>query len=146
MTSPDPDRAWALFMSDPADFIAMFAVVAGTAFGCAWWLRHFIGKERIATLEERLKFAKDKYDTSTAEVQRLNTYASRLDSDVAKLLGSPLPGSRLQVDAVVRSSALVAKTVTSLSTANNELGVALSAGSPELGSPDLKTTSIKPSA
>jgi hypothetical protein len=140
-------------MSDPAYFVAIFAIVIVAVAGFTWWLRHFIGKERIAslkeriaTLEERLRLSIDKYDISTAEVQRLTTHANRLESDVAKLLGSPLPGSRLQVDAVVRSSALVAKTVTSLSTANNELGVALSAGSPELGSPDLKTTSIKPSA
>jgi len=35
----DPDGAWALFMSDPLDFIAMFVGVALTVWGFAWWLR-----------------------------------------------------------------------------------------------------------
>jgi hypothetical protein len=53
MTSPDLGRAWALFMSDPTDFVAMFATVIVAVAVLTWWLRHFIGKERIATLEER---------------------------------------------------------------------------------------------
>jgi hypothetical protein len=141
----DPNRAWALFMSDPADFIAMFAAVAVPAFGCAWWLRHFIGKERISTLEERLRFAKDKYDTSTMEIQRLTAYSSRLESDLAKLqAASPSP----QLDAAIATSALVTSTVTSLSTANNALGVVLTAKNlttspPELGRPEITTPSAE---
>jgi hypothetical protein len=174
MTALDLNRAWALFISDPAYFIAIFAIVAGAAFGCAWWLRHFIGKERIATLEERLQLAKDKYDGSTADVQRLTAYSSRLESEVAKLevafqkvaLPSPV---QPQLDAVRATSVLMTRTVTDLSTANSALGVVLTGvghsagtgtahgvseevrpppqpGPPEIGSPELKTTTTKPSA
>jgi hypothetical protein len=59
MVLPDPNKAWALFMSDPVDFILMFAaVVAGVAI-FTWFVRGHIDKERIATLEERRKLAVD---------------------------------------------------------------------------------------
>jgi hypothetical protein len=146
MTSLDPDRAWTLFMSDPAYFAFIFVTVAVAVFGLAWWLRHFIGKERIATLEariatleERLRLSSDKYDISTTEIQRVTAYASRLEGDVAKLKAAldhlPSPGLRPQVDALAASAALVANSVNSLSTANNELGVALTTETarPEIG-------------
>ena len=53
MAALDLNRAWALFMSDPAYFVAIFVIVAGAVATFTWWLRHFIGKERIATLKER---------------------------------------------------------------------------------------------
>jgi hypothetical protein len=37
----DPDRAWALFMSDPLDFIAMFVGIALTVVGFACYLRSY---------------------------------------------------------------------------------------------------------
>lgn len=146
MAMPDLNRAWALFMSAPSDFIAMFVIIAVAAAGAAWWLRHFIGKERMATLQEHLRFGKEKYDTSTAEIQRLTAYAKGLENEVAILEAtSSLPGSRRQLDAVIAASALVASSVTSVSTANNALGAALRAedlttGRAEIGRSNLKIT------
>ena len=126
MTSPDPNSAWALFMSDPVTFISVVAVVAFAVAGFTWWLRHFIGKERVAILEERLKLAKDNYDASKAETQRLRMYAARLEIDAAKLQSAlPAPTLQPQLNSLRDTAALVAKSVTDLSTANNALGAAL---------------------
>ena len=96
MTSPDPNNAWALFMSDPTDFIAMFAALAVAVAGFTWYLRDFIGKERIATLkdtgqeriailEERLRLAQDRYDDATEQTQRLTNYVAPFQSEIASL-------------------------------------------------------------
>jgi predicted Zn-dependent protease len=147
MTSPDPNKAWALFMSDPADFIAMFAAVAVAVAAFTWWLRHFIGKERIATLEERLKLSKEKYDTSTEDIQRLTTVAARLQSEVAKLQSAlPSPALRPQLNALQNTSALISKSVTDLSTANNALGAVLWVPNENRLPTAERISSIKPSA
>jgi hypothetical protein len=132
MTLPDLNRVWALFMSDPVYFLAMFATMGSAVGGSVWWLRHFIEKERIAalegrifTLEERLQLSKDKHDISTAEVQKLTANSSRLENDIATLKENFPSASQPQLDAVIASSALVANTITNLSSANSSLGLAL---------------------
>jgi cell division protein FtsB len=117
-------------MSDPVSFISLFAIVIVAVAGFTWWLRHFIGKERIAALEERLRLAKDKYDAATAETQKLTTVSARLESEVAKLQSAfqsalPSPALRPQLNSLRDTSAQIAKSVTDLSTANNALGNAL---------------------
>jgi hypothetical protein len=87
----DLHKAWALFMSDPVDFILMFVIVAGAVGGSAWWLRSFIAEERIATgeatlkektatSEEHLKLAREKYDNAQADLQKLTVYTRQLES------------------------------------------------------------------
>jgi hypothetical protein len=140
----DPQKAWALFISDPVDFTAMYVIVAGAVFGFAWWLRSFIGNERVAALEERiasrehhLKFAREKYDNSQAEVQKLTVYTRQLESDVDGLVAAMKSASTPvfpQLTAVRVTSDLMTGTVTSLSTANNALGAALTTDpSPQIG-------------
>jgi hypothetical protein len=132
MTLPDLNKVWALFMSDPVYFLTMLAIIGSAVGSSAWWLRHFIGKERIATLEgriatleERLQLSKDKHDISTAEVQKLTANSSRLEKDIATLKANLPSASQPQLDAVIASSALVANTITNLSSANSSLGVVL---------------------
>src|SRR5262245_25147977 len=126
MTSPDLGRAWALFVSDPADFIAMFAIVIASVFGFTWWLRNFVGKERKAALEKRLQIAKDKPDTATSEIKRLTTVAASLESQIATLQSAlPAPALQQQLNPLRDASASIRKSATKLSTANNALGAAL---------------------
>jgi len=144
----DPQKAWALFISDPVDFTAMYVIVAGAVFGFAWWLRSFIGNERVAALEERiasrehhLKFAREKYDNSQAEVQKLTLDTRQLENDVDGLVAAMKSASQTtpvsvlsQLTAVRARSDLMTETVSSLSTANNALGEALTTDpSPQIG-------------
>jgi hypothetical protein len=139
MTSPDPNRIWALFMSDPVTFISVVVAVAFAVFWFTWFVRHFMGKERIAILEEReriaiseerLRLAHDKYDAAKEEIQKLTISAARLESEVAELQSAfqsalPSPALRPQLNSLRDTAALVTKSVTDLSTANNALGNAL---------------------
>jgi len=140
----DLHKAWALFMSDPVDFILMFVIVAGAA----WALRSFIGKERVDTLKERvasledhLKFIREKYDNSQAEVQKLTLDTRQLENDVDGLVAAMKSASQTtpvsvlsQLTAVRARSDLMTETVSSLSTANNALGEALTTDpSPQIG-------------
>jgi len=113
-------------MSDPADFIAMFAIVIASVFWFTWWLRNFVGKERIAALQERLRLAKDKSDAAAAEIKRLTTVAASLESQIAKLQSAlPAPALQQQLNSLRDTSASIRKSATKLSTANNALGAAL---------------------
>jgi hypothetical protein len=76
MPTPDPNKAWMLFMSDPVTFILIFAAVVLAVGGFVWWFRGHIGKERIAAskeriavLDERLRLAHDRYGA----VRRVST-------------------------------------------------------------------------
>ena len=66
-----------------------------------WWLRGHIAKERIATLEERLRLAGDEQQAVTREVDRLQTLIPQLPQ--------------------ASTTALVAQSVNTLSTANDHL-------------------------
>jgi hypothetical protein len=59
MATPNPTAAWALFTSDPIDFITMFVLVIGAVATFTWWLRGFLHKERIALSSERLESAQE---------------------------------------------------------------------------------------
>jgi hypothetical protein len=140
----DPHKAWALFMSDPVDFIVMFAAVAVAS----WALCSFIRKERVDTLKERvasledhLKFIREKYDNSQAEVQKLTLDTRRLEGDVDRLVAAMKAASQTtpvsvlsQLTAVRATSDLMTETVSSLSTTNDALGKALTTDpSPQIG-------------
>jgi len=128
-------------MSDPVTFISVVVAVAFAVFWFTWFVRHFMGKERIAILEERgneriaiseerLRLAHDKYDAAKEEIQKLTTSAARLESEVAELQSAfqsalPSPALRPQLNSLRDTAALVTKSVTDLSTANNALGNAL---------------------
>jgi hypothetical protein len=60
MTAPSPAGVWLLFMSDPLDFILIIATVIVPVVALVWWLRGHLAKERIATLQERLRLAEDR--------------------------------------------------------------------------------------
>jgi len=57
MAAIDPNKAWALFMSDPADFILMFAATIGAVAWFVWWFRGFIHKERMLLSDDRVEKA-----------------------------------------------------------------------------------------
>jgi hypothetical protein len=59
MATIDPIKAWALFMSDPGDFIVMFAAVIVAVAVFTWWFRGFIHNERMALSVERAEKARE---------------------------------------------------------------------------------------
>ena len=117
---PDPNKAWTLFMSDPVTFILIFAAVVVVAGGFAWWLRGYIGKERIDALNERLTLAREGQATVTHEVETLRKKVADQHSVIARLRLPPIESKQL-----FASSATVADSVTALSTANNALATTL---------------------
>lgn len=82
MPIPDLDKALALFMSDPATFITTVVAVGVTCGGGAWWLRGHLGKERIATLEERLRLAADKQMIVNVGIERLGDQISQISQQI----------------------------------------------------------------
>jgi hypothetical protein len=109
------EKVWGLFVSNPG---AVFSIIGaiGVAITFAWWLRGFIGTERIATLEERLRLAADNQKIVTNEVEKLRGYVAELTHQIE--MKAPLP-------ALATSTALVTGTIRELTTANTVLGSTL---------------------
>jgi hypothetical protein len=91
MPSLDPNKLWALFVSDPITFLLCFGGVALASGAFVWW----ITRQRIATLEERLRLAADKQTVVNAQVEKLTAEAGKLS--VAALAG-PTGSAGLQFD------------------------------------------------
>jgi len=70
-------------MSDPADFLAMFAAVIGTVAWFAWWLRGHIGNERISIKDEQVALARSQRDDLAAKLTEAQTTLSILRDQVA---------------------------------------------------------------
>jgi hypothetical protein len=116
MALPTPQTAWTLFMSDPVDFVLMFAAVIVVVAVFIWWLRGFIGKERIAALEERLRLAADEQKPLTRQIETLTAQVSSLTTQIEQ--SAPLPQ-------LAMATAGVTGTIGKLSEANTTLGSTL---------------------
>ena len=134
--SPDPYKAWALFTSDPPDFIVMFGVVIVAVAVFVWWFRGYLAKEHITTMAARLELAHDRQEAVTAEIKKLEPLAqksileiaevkievARMKAELPELVKAVLP----QLDNIANTSAVVASTVHTLQAANLTVGAALS--------------------
>jgi hypothetical protein len=109
-------KLWGLFVSNPG---AVFSIIGaiGAAIWFAWWLRGFIGSERIATLEERLRLAGDKQTIVTSEVEKLKSQLSELTQQIE---------AKTPLQALATTTARVTGTALELSNANSVLGTTLS--------------------
>ena len=81
----DPNKAWTLFMSDPADFVLMFAAVAAAAFWFAWWLRSHIVKERLELLRSQRDDLDKKLKAADSSLATLRTQISNKGGDTELL-------------------------------------------------------------
>lgn len=130
------EQLWGLFMSNPGAFFSILAGI-GAVIAFTWWLRGFIGSERIATLEERLRLAADSQKIVTSDVEKLRGQVAELTRQIE---------SRTPLTAIATTTAVVTGTIKELSTANSLLGSTLtpSGGRYEvMGSPATLTVTKK---
>jgi hypothetical protein len=101
-----------LIMDSPMPLaIIVVAVIVAT-----WWLRSYIGKERIATLEERLRLARDEQNIVTRQVEILKPQIAELERQIGQQNTPALAG--------------VTGAFRDLSTANSVLGSTLAIAGP----------------
>jgi hypothetical protein len=100
------------------------AVLIGAVAGFVWWLRSYIGKERvlalherIKTLEERLRLGTDKQNTLTEKIETLERKVSTLTKQVEQ---------KQPIEVIAQTTFEVAGTVQQVSVANTVLGSTLS--------------------
>src|SRR5262244_1208046 len=90
----------------------------------AWWLRSHISKERIATLQDRLRFGKQVQEHIANELDSLKLTASRQEAilhDLRSTGGVP----RSQVELLSSANAAVVRSLGDLEQANTDLGLTL---------------------
>jgi hypothetical protein len=106
--------AWGIFMNDPVPFTAAVVIL----MGLVWWVRGFIGSERIATLEERLRLAADEQKAVMRDVERLKSELNQIKQEI---------GSHPTIDRLVED----------LTTSTGALGITLR---PVPGTVDIRAT------
>jgi hypothetical protein len=156
------DKLWVefttLLVNHPILIVGL-VVIAIACFGLGYLLSHRIDKgdalrERIATVERLLEHAQQEQTRITQEIERLEPEIARHVSTIERLRAVSLPGpQRGQITLLAEGTSQMVITVTGISTANAEVGEALSRiamevrnltiGSPETGRPTL-TRSRKP--
>lgn len=102
-------------MSDPINFLLIVGIVAGAV----WWLRSYIGKERIAALEERLRLAADKQTVVTEKIDEVKEQVS--------LISQQIQGHTILVPSLLVETEKLSGTIGDLSLANTEVSGTLSA-------------------
>ena len=130
----DPQKAWALFMSDPPDFLVMFFIVIVAVAGFVWWLRGFLVKEKIATNDQRMRLAREEQAAVSRQIEVLRSQMAVAGTELSKAadvvarLRARADASQViaQLEKAVRTSTLASTTVGQLSDANNALGRTLS--------------------
>ena len=105
-------KLWGLFVSNPGAVFSVIGAIAA-AIWFAWWLRGFIGSERIATLEERLRLAADEQGIVTRDVDRLRGQVAELTRQI---------DAQTPLSTLATTTARVTGTVQELATANSVLG------------------------
>jgi hypothetical protein len=98
MKSPDPAAIWALFQSDPPNFILMFVAVIVFFGGGAWWLRGFIHKEKEKTFDHRLKLAQENQQSLTSKLDAAGAKILELQAQISA------GAQRKELTATVKSS------------------------------------------
>jgi hypothetical protein len=122
-------QAWGLFMTDPIPFGSVLFVVACFVGGGLWYLRGFIAKSHVATLEvhirtleERLRLAEDEQGKIAKEIERLESKNAN-QAGIINGLKNNLPPRQLQ--ALATGTSAIAGSISDLSRANTELGATL---------------------
>jgi hypothetical protein len=116
-------KALVLYVNTP-ELIYASILVAIAIFGFAWWLRSHISKERIASVQERLRLGKEAQEHVANELGSLKRKVSRQETiinDLRSTGGVP----RTQVELLSRANATVVSSLTNLEQANTNLGFTL---------------------
>jgi chromosome segregation ATPase len=130
----DPQKAWGLFASDPADFLVMFAIVILAVAWFVWWFRGYLVKERIETNEQRLALAREEQAAVTKQIEVLKPQLEEARSQLSKattalveIKSKPaaLSNAIAQLKKAEGNSTLASTTVGTLLEANNALGATL---------------------
>jgi hypothetical protein len=75
----DPNKAWALFMSDPVDCL----IVLGAVGAAAWAARAYIGKERIKAKDDLIELARAQRDELARKVTDGEAKLSEIKRQIA---------------------------------------------------------------
>jgi hypothetical protein len=102
MAIVDPNRAWALFMSDPIDFILMFAVVIAAVAFFVWWFRGFIHKERMALSNDRVQKAQGEVE----QISKKLTEVEGRNAELVRQIQSQAPQAVLIANATSTSTGI----------------------------------------
>jgi hypothetical protein len=116
-------KALELYLDTP-ELIVASILVAIAIFGFAWWLHSHISKERIATLQDRLRIGKQIQEHITNELDSLKITISRQEAilnDLHSTGGVP----RSQVELLSSANAAVISSLADLEQANTNLGATL---------------------
>jgi hypothetical protein len=119
-------KALELYSHSP-ELIVASILIAIAIFGFAWWLHGHISKERIATLQDRLRLGKQVQEHITNELDSLKLTASRQEAildDLRSTGGVP----RSQVELLSSANAAVISSLADLEQANTNLGLTLAGG------------------
>jgi hypothetical protein len=132
MALPDPNKVWALFMSDPLDFILMFAAVIVVVAGFSWWLRGHIIKERLAAKDEQINLAKAQRDELAAKVGDGERKLSEIKGQIsAKASASDISAAVTSAEGLFRDARIIIEVMgVTLSSIDTRYG-----GTPVLPSP-----------
>jgi hypothetical protein len=98
MAMLDPNKAWSLFMSDPADFL----IVGAFIFGIAWWLRGFIHKERLLLSNDKV----EKAQREAADIGQKLIVAETRNAELLRKIEINAPASSLLANANSTASAI----------------------------------------
>jgi hypothetical protein len=116
-------KALELYLHTP-ELIVASILIAIAIFGFTWWLHSRISKERIATLQDRLRLGKQVQEHITNELDSLKLTASRQEAildDLRSTGGVP----RSQVELLSSANAAVVSSLADLERANTNLGLTL---------------------
>jgi len=116
-------KALELYLHTP-ELVVASILIAIAIFGFAWWLRSHISKERIARLQDRLRFGKQVQEHIANELDSLKLTASRQEAilhDLRSTGGVP----RSQVELLSSANAAVVRSLADLEQANTDLGLTL---------------------
>jgi hypothetical protein len=116
-------KALELYLETPRLIVASVLVVIAI-FGFAWWLRSHISKERIATLQDRLRLGKQLQEHITNQLDSLKLTVSRQEI-IVNTLRSTGGVPRSQVELLSSANAAVVSSLADLEQANTNLGFTL---------------------
>jgi hypothetical protein len=135
----DTHKALALFLSDPMDFILIFAAVVAAVAIFVWWLRGHMGSKSVDALEERFDLAHDQHGIVERQIAQLKAKVARQDNLIAAFGRLQSPPTRPMQELLMGSSE-VKTYVTNLARLTNDLGATLKiSGTKAVFSPPGKT-------
>jgi hypothetical protein len=109
---------------ETSELIVASVLVAIAIFGFAWWLHSHISKERIATLQDRLRLGKQVQEHITNLLDSLTLTVSRQEATL-NALRSTGGVPRSQVELLSSANAAVVSSLADLEQANTNLGFTL---------------------